>query len=723
VDQENNRPGVPTPRVGTIRHAAYTEPQIRLSHATVTPIEGQGIPATLHHGFERLNEDKPDLATESIGATWKVDHALLPTTKAPEGGFQAVLGQQIYLEILAPQMALGVTSKIDVFAQTEQGRRAAGSSAEGFDKNVPGTLLLEASLNAFKPGGDSWRGVPTLPIYQSNPVPGFGENADFDRFFTTVPLILDTLPEIGAMTFQERYELAKTMRESLDDSQSVDLVPNGLVVRPGENVYIAFRYTAPDGSEKWAATTTKVITHPAFDLMSADHLATMEAAYVGENLNLRVVDAGADLTDANDTVKVLMQAKSGAKHTVELHESGTHTGIFKGSYQLSYAGAAAAPAPPVEGTEPAAYDVRSSGFPVTYGDTVAARYTDANGLKTETRMVTISKGADGTIEPFSKKYDDPEIAKRTQFSLAEAYLEVAKRRRKLGENQLADLDYITAKQLLSGAMDQFNDPSTRAHAEYLLGSLTMEEAEATEDAETKETRYRAALSRFINITGSYSETVHAAKAQYQIATIYERLKEPDIAAQEYVKLAYKYPDSEHLAVSMARLGTHFLKKAAEYEAKAKPLLEKAAADEADKDAAFEGEAMNKMAVAEYLKTARIFGRLQERFPTDPLAGQAGLRAGQSFMRASKHQEAIDAFKRVINEPSYDGVTIRAQAMYWSGMSYQALRQPMAAYSHFKRLTYDFPESEWAAFARGQLSQEGMLNLEDNLELERLESEK
>jgi outer membrane protein assembly factor BamD (BamD/ComL family) len=48
---------------------------------------------------------------------------------------------------------------------------------------------------------------------------------------------------------------------------------------------------------------------------------------------------------------------------------------------------------------------------------------------------------------------------------------------------------------------------------------------------------------------------------------------------------------------------------------------------------------------------------------------------------------------------------------------------MAAYSNFKRLTYDFPESEWAAYARGQLSQEGMLNLEDKLELERLESEK
>ncbi len=723
MDQENNRPGVPTPRVGTIRHAAYTEPQIRLSHATVTPIEGQGTPAALHHGFERLNEDKADAASEMIRPTWKVDHAHLPTTHEPEGGFQAVLGQQLYLEILAPQMALGVSSQIEVFAQTGQGRAVARSTAEGFDKNVPGTLLLEASLNAFRPGGDSWRGVPLLPIYQVTPVPGFGENPDLDRFFVTVPLILGTLPEIGAMTFQERYELAKTMRESLDDSQSIDLNPNGLVVRPGENVHIGFRYTAPDGSGKWATATTKVVTHPAFDVMSADHRATMTAAYVGENLNLRVVDPGADLTDAADAVKVLVQAKSGAKHTVELHESGTHTGIFKGSYQLVYAGATAPAEPTPAGAAPAAYDVRVSGFPVTYGDTVAARYTDANGIKTATRMVSISKGADGTIEPFSKTYDDPAIAMRTQFSLAEAYLEVAKRRRKLGENEAADLDYITAKQLLSGAMDQFNDPATRAHAEYLLGSLTMEEAESTDDAETKETRYRAALSRFINITGSYSQTVHAAKAQYQIATIYERLKEPDIAAQEYVKLAYKYPDSEHLAVSMARLGTHFLKKAAEYEAKAKPLLEKAGADKEDKDAAFEGEAMNKMAVAEYLKTARIFGRLQERFPTDPLAGQAGLRAGQSFMRASKHQEAVDAFKRVIAEPSYDGKTIRAQAMYWSGMSYQALRQPMAAYSHFKRLTYDFPESEWAAFARGQLSQEGMLNLEDKLELERLESER
>ncbi len=719
MDEENNRPGVPTPRIATIRHAAYTEPQIRLTHTTASPVQGQGINSILHNGFERIPYDRPDPAVESIRASWQLNHTMLSSTEPPDGGFNAVLGQSMFMEIIAPQMALGTTSQIEVFVQTDQGRLAAGNTTQAFNKDAPGTLLLEAGLvDIQKAMNMSWHGIPLLPIYQGGKMDGFGTNQDFDRFFVSVPLIVGVLPKHGALNSQERYELSKTTRESLDPSDKVDYELNGLVVRPGEKIHIGFRYTAPDGSVKWATASSKVITHPAFDLITEDQRSTVTAAYVGENLNLRVIDLGADSTDGADTVSVLVQAKSGAKHSLVLNESGPHTGIFKGTYPLSYA--ETAPAAPPDGSAAAPYDPRVSGFPVSYGDTVAARYTDANGLKTETRMLTISKGADGTIEPFSKKYDDATIAMRTQFSLAEAYLEVAKRRRKLGETKLAELDYQTAKQLLASAVDQFNDASTRAHAEYLLGSLTMEEADAATDPETKETRYRAALTRFINVTGSYSETLHASKSQYQIATIYERLKEPDIAAQEYVKLAYKYPDSEYIAVSMARLGAHFLKKASEYEAKAKPLLEKA---ETDKDAAFEGEAMNKMAVAEYLKTARIFGRLQERFPTDPLAGQAGLRAGQSYMRANKHQEAVDAFKRVIAEQSYDGKTIRAQAMYWSGMSYQALRQPMAAYSHFKRLTYDFPESEWAAFARSQLSQDNMLNLEDKLELERLENEK
>jgi tetratricopeptide (TPR) repeat protein len=708
LDHENNRPGVPTERVTTIRHAAFTLPQIVLSHAAVTPLE-RGETNALHQGFAHLDDTRPNQNHETIRQGWHLTQTMHPAEKPPEGGFQSVLGQRVFIELIAPQFALGENSTVTVYAQTDSGRK----DAQGFDINAPGTVLVDGLLRGALDNADPWKQVPLLPIYQVDGIAGFRENPEMDRFRLTLPLIVGVLPAHGALTLQERYDMAKQARESITDTEAVDLHFSGLVVRPGERVHIGFRYTDREGKEQWITASTQVVTHPAFDLMAEDFRAPMTSAYVGENLNLRVVDLGADVSNAPDTVRVLMQSKSGAKQQVELNETGPHTGIFKAGYQLSYS----------DGKTPAEpLDVRQNGFPVTYGDTVAARYTDAKGVKTDIRQVTISKGADGTIAPFSKKYDDPQIAMRTQFSLAEAYLEVAKRHRKLNESEAAALGYESAKQLLSKAMDQFTDPETRAHAEYLLGTLTMEEADTAEDAEIKESRYRAALSRFLNVTGSYSKTLHASKAQYQIAMIYERLKEPDIAAQEYVKLAYKYPDSEFLATSMARLGTHFLKKANEYEQQAKPLLEKAKAEE-NKDAQFEGDALMKMAVAEYLKTAKIFGRLQERFPSDSLAGQAGLRAGQSYMRAGKNQEAVDAFQRVIAEQSYDGKSIRAQAMYWAGMGYQSLKQPMAAYSIYKRLTYDFPESEWAAFARGQLSQEGLLDLESKLELERLEGEK
>jgi TolA-binding protein len=720
LDQENDRPGVPTERITTINHAAYSTPEFRISHATVKPLETKAT-LSLVHGFERRDFSDPareKIASEMISPRWKVENVLLPAKEAPEGGFDMVHGRTAYVELIVPHLALGTGSAVTVFAQTESGRKRAGAGSEGFDISTPGTIALSATTGQVFDHGFPWRNVPQLEIYQGGEVPSTSA-PQFDRFKMTVPLVASMPPLEGALTYDERKELAEEAKTSRSAAAALDQLDtiSGLVVQPGEKIHFGFQYNDSEGKQQWLTASAKVITHPAFDIMTADYRDPMTSAYVGETLNLRVVDLGADTTDDSDTVSVLVQGKSGSKHLVELRESGPHTGIFKADPVLAYEQTTKL-APAQEGEDTPEYNVRVQGFPVTYGDTVAARYTDGNGVKSDTAMVTISKGADGTIQPFSKTYDDVEIATRTQFSLAESYLEMAKRHRKLGQTEAAAIEYASAKQLLSKAMDEFTDPETRAHAEYLLGTLTMEEADTTEDAEMQETRYRAALSRFLSVTGSYPQTIHASKAQYQIATLYERLKEPDIAAQEYVKLAYKYPDSEYLATSMARLGSHFLKKAASYEAKAKPLL----AQLEDKDAQFEGAALQKMAVGEYIKTAQIFGRLQERFPSDSLAGQAGLRAGQSFMRAGKKQEAIDSFQRVINEESYDGPDIRAQAIYWMGMCYQDLRQQMAAYATFKRLTYDFPESKWAAYARAQLSQESLLKLETNLELQRLEGE-
>jgi len=694
LDAENNRPGVPIERQGKVVHAGFQTPELLVGNAKA----------------EFMARDE---ALKRGRNYWLVKSVLTSSEMVPDEGVSLIHGQMAYLELCASQLAMRSSSTVTMYAQSEAGRRAAGKGPnDEFDIQVPGTVSLNGVLSS-RWTGNQWR---ELQDWRSRNYRGGGvewgvsnPEAD-DRFRFSVPLVADVLPARGVLGEDERKELRKQIETSRSAARILEQLGGGLVVKPGEKVYFGAQYQDREGNKKWMTASAKVTTHPIFEVLDENFEERVTTAYAGETLHLQVRDLGADLTDGSDLVSVLLQAKSGAKGRIDLRETAPHSGVFTGGYLLSY--------DKTPGSLPEDYNMARQGLPVAYGDMVAARYTDSNGVKTPIATVSISKGADGTIQPFSKQYEDPEVAMRTQFSLAEAYLEIAKRHRRLGETELAAREYEQAKQLLANAMEDFRDPDTRAHAEYLLGNLTLEEADTTEAGELKEDRYRAALSRFMTVTGSYPETLHASRAQFRIATIYEKLKEPEIAAQEYVKLAYKYPDSEYLATSMARLGSHFLKKAAQYEAESKPLLEQ----EDDKDALFKGEALKKMASREYLKTAQIFSRMQERFPDHAMAGAAGLRAGQAYMRADKLPEAIGAFSMVINEENYDGKTIRSQAMYWSGKCYQDQNEQMAAYSIYKRLTYDFPESEWAAYARGELSQGSLLRLESELELERLEQE-
>jgi len=781
-DEENIRPGVPADRFAAVDHAVYAEPKLRMSHATVTPIDYTKLDANdpnpsrrppgargLNIGFatmeERHAERRAALAEAGEGLLreerrleqkhasgglvrprWSINSAWADVTRPPDGGITAVHGQVMRFEIEAPHLALRAGSQVSVYVQTDAGRAATESLDDRiiekeskemilskddsvrrpFDITVPGTIKLGAGLAGGGSGLDRLRSPPQIPIYLGGHLAHTDGSHTFrrsDRLFAcSVPLIADFLPEEGALSDEEiAYRREK--------KQPIE-AKHGLVVRPGEKVHVGLQYADQSGAETWLTGSATVTTHPVFDVMGEDYRDEKSTAFAGETLYLRVVDLGADVSDASDTVEVLMQAKSGAKHKVELLEVDTHSGVFKSPVELSYAQTGKTESsddriiPDKSGetilskndsvTTP--YSVKRDGFPVVYADVMGARYTDAKGVKTDTKLVRIMKGADGTVWPFSKKYDDETIAQRTQFSLAEAYLEMAKRHRKLGEIDRANLEYERAKDMLEKAMDMFRDPDTRAQAEYLLGNLTQEEADVTEDKELQEDRYRAALSRYMRVTGSYPDTLPASKAQFKIATVYERMNEPEIAAQEYVKLAYKYPDSEFLALSMARLGTHFQRKAAQYEKQAKELLAKTE----DKDAQFDGQAMEKMYIKEYIKSAEIFSRLQERFPDHELAGKGGLRAGQAYMRAGENRDALNAFKRVFEHEAYDGPKIRAQAMYWAGMCYEPLGEPMAAYSIYKRLTYDFPESKWAAYARSQLSSERLLDIELAIEEKRVE---
>jgi len=708
-DRENVTPGVPYDRKSAINHAAFSVPRIEIAHATIEPLEpdadaaGQWQP--LGERFEPTDTAHSQRLldhADRVRPRYHVSYAFMPPREASGDGPDVVHGRHAFFDVVAPRLALGAASRVDVYVQTDAGRAAVGLPSDaGFDPNVPGTLRLTGGLGKLPRTAMLMRGgyVTEFTDNRGNAYERIARSYETGRFRLRVPLISGVLPERSYADPKEIYE------------QKLDY-PDGLVVRTGERIHLGMRYTDPRGNRRWATASARAVTRPIMDIMQEGYRDPLTDAYVGEKAYLRVVDLAADQSADRDAVRVLMQAKSGAKHYVMLRETEPNSGVFKAACALSFKTAESDAA--ADSAEP--FDVRREGFPVAYGDTVAVRYTDASGHKTPVQFIAVAAGSDGSIAPFSKQYDDSETAMQTQFAMAESFLELARRHRKLGEPKQAQHEYERARQLLASVVAQFKDPETRAHAEFLLGTLTMEDAESATDPDTQEDRYHAALARFMKVTGSYPNTSYASKAQFRIAVVYERLSEPNIAAQEYVKLAYKYPESEHLATAMARLGTHFQREAIQLERKAKPLLE----DEENREAYYEGQALEKLANAEYVKAAQIFERLQTRFPNHELAGKAGLRAGQIYMRAGEFGDAVQALMSVVDNQGYDGATLRSEAMYWAGRCRQSLNEPLLAYGLFKRITYDFPESKWAAYARAQLSTDRMQRVDYQLETERLE---
>ena len=352
-------------------------------------------------------------------------------------------------------------------------------------------------------------------------------------------------------------------------------------------------------------------------------------------------------------------------------------------------------------------------MPVRYGDDVIITYAPPTGEPVE-RIFNVFKGSDGEVLPFTKRFEDPEIAVQTQFTIAEAYFELAKRHRELGEEDLARERIEGGRKLLEEAIRDFPDTRFQAQADYLLANLDFEYAEEmqnlvadtdTENGLSDEERkarneeafqhYRAAINRFNDIVATYGDSAYAPKAQFKKAMSFERMGELDRSLDEYVKLSYRYPDSELIAETIARLGQYFLNQGSRIKAEAAAM----------KDADPVESEKSRLRALEMFKTAgEVFGRLAQRFPDHALAHKTTVLAGQCYIQAERYQSAVNAFDRVITDQAADPA-LRAEAMYWAGDSYMKLPDMIEAYRMFKNLTWDFPESKWAKFARGRLATE------------------
>ncbi len=697
-DMENLDPGIPTERSVTIEHAYYTTPTLEVFN-----ISSKRLPLPLDAAEENGKDadDEGEPGPQIVRPRRSLHYTRMDPSATRAETLTALMGASLRFDVVATHLAFADSSSIAAYVQTDAGRKAHVGQASSlpFDVRVPGTLKLEGRLS--RRDDASVRGVrdddgtpPGYVIGTPASPPSNQPPLDEGRFSFNVPLILDDQPT---------RSYATQAAESLPSSQ----IPDGLAVRAGDKVHIGYAYQDEQGKAHWHTATVTLDSHAFLDVMNARYRRNLKSAYVGEKLYVRLIAPGLDRGPDRDVTTVNLKADSGAATSFQLRETSPHSGDFKGSFALGYA------AQPPSGALPS---VELHGFPVRYGDQITVSVSGkaltagtsepaASALPLTipapppARHVTINKGADGEIEPFSKRFTENGVAIKTTFTLAECFFELAKHHRKMDQESLARREMGHAQKLLAEAIASHHDDELRAHAEYLLGNLAQEYADLSKNDGSKKLMYQDALARFSKIPLDYPEAEFAPKAQFKKALVYEKLGELDIAVEEYVKLAYKYPEHELIPSVMSRLGSYFQKQGLTYKTQAEALEKK----EGDVEAAGEALRLRELATQEYLDAAQVFAKLEQRFPDDPLAGLAGLRSAQNFMRAGDFATAVERFQKVIDTEQYDGKTIRSQAVYWSGISQERLAAHGEAYESYRRLTFDFPDSIWAKYGRGRLA--------------------
>ncbi|MFM8291651.1 MAG: tetratricopeptide repeat protein, partial [Planctomycetia bacterium] len=575
-------------------------------------------------------------------------------------------------------------SMAEIFVQTRAGREKLGRPiADGeFPLDAPGTIRLRRTP------GDAAAGLPPPGARQITIVGNrfAGDPLSDGRFMFLVGKQLGPLPE-GSLA---EAELPTTNE------------PPVLQIKGNDTIYVGHRFTGGDG-ERWLIQPIELTSDVLFDVMDERYREPVTGTYVGDSLHLRLIHPGIDVSDEKDRATVRLTASGGGTLDLALAETFGHSGVFKGTARLAYRETPPAGnnATPAEAASPTS-DGRT--LPVAYGETVTVRYEPPTGEPQE-RSVAIFKGGDGRVVPFTKRFNDPAIAVQTQFTVAEAWFELAKRHRELGQDSLARREIAQGKKLLEEAIRDYPDTDARAQADYLLANLSFEFSKEAANDDLRRQHALDAVTRFSDIVSSHPDSEYAPKSQYKKALVLESLGEIDEACEEYVKLSYRYPDNELVAETIARLGQYFL-------SKGKQLDEEAAAqaDPVEKEkAAVKGREM-------FTTAAEVFGRLGERFPRHALANKTKMLSAQCYLRAKDLKRALAGFEIIAKDPQSDK-DLAAEAMYWSGDVCLQQNNLKNAYRNFKKLTWDFPESKWAKFARGRLTEDALVRVEAAMEKE------
>lgn len=687
-DEKNTDYGIPWDRIYTLEQAAPTPPELRVFTYESRPLTSNELAA--------VEARMPTVAMGEVVPITRTLNAVRPPNPRPENPPVTLLGAPLIVELRHPALAISPLSEAELVVQTSAARKQAGvAETAPFDPSLPGTIRYRMGITDLR--------VPKAPAgYEKISLVGnpFAMDPLEDgRFSFVIPTMLGNLADMDTSTDvdQNRYRT---------DDDNIHVVPvpcltdkgdprsiqrwyklPPLHVRPSDVVRIAVNTAGPREPAQWHIQDVSFTADMMLDVMDQRYQKTLDAFHVGERLYLRVIDPMSDHSDNKDRIALSLVVNDVAESAkpVELTETFEHTGVFKGNVQLVYEGVK---------TETPAPDT----IAVPYGATLTLRYEPKESVVVE-RHVTVRKGADGDVLPFTKRFQDTEIAVQTQFTMAEAYFEMAKKHRALKEEEVARRGIAQGKKLLEEAIRDYPKTDARVQADYLLANLAFESAEQTDNEELRKKLFIEAVTRFSDLIAGYPDSEYAPKSQFKKALVFERMGEIDAACEEYVKLSYRYPENELVAETIARLGQYFMTKGKE--------VEERLGAETD---LVQKEKIRIQANEFYRTAAQVFSRLSERFPDHTLAAKTKVLSAENWLRGQELQKAVTVYESIIDAKKAPPELI-AQSMYWCGDSFIRMKNYIGAYRMFKRLTWDYPESVWAKYARGRLTEPELARVE------------
>ncbi len=459
--------------------------------------------------------------------------------------------------------------------------------------------------------------------------------------------------------------------EAADDAESakpskgrdVELRVAWLYVRGDDIVRVSVQAA---GSDTVREGLYRLASDAVASFADRKYVKPLSEVYVGDYLYLRVSDRDRDVSDGLDEIRVSIASAAGRVEPAMV-ETLPHSGLFtcRVKTELAVGGGVAS------GAE-TGHVLR-----VKHGERVRAEYADATSvLSSKPRTVTatagVYPGADGALATFTKLFADEEIAVRTRLLMAEALFELAKSHRETNQKEMAEKEIAEGKAILEEAILDYPNTTHAPHAEFLLANLAHELE-----------HYEEALGRYNKVLSNWPNSEFAARAQLRKGICLEKMNDNENALDAYVELTYSYPSSPLVSDAVIRLGQYFYR------------------------------------TKKYDVAGRIFANFQARNPEHQLAAKSLFLAGQSYLKGAEERkqeqagrydakanewlnEAILRFDKLIG--AYDDKDLRPEAMYWLADSYMKVKDMKKAYQSLKKLTWDYPESKWAKFARGQLVQ-------------------